>query len=282
MRRLFFVLVLILTATAAMGYETWSGERCSGRNFQFDGERAAYVEEQIIDAGALRSLKASATNAPISVKGGSGASYVVTVCKAAADRADLASIRVWVEGGELKVSGPSHRRWTATYAIAMPRGGAVDVETTNGPIAVRDVDGTVEARAKNGPLSLRNARGNVDAETENGPISISGGSGTLKARASNGPLSVHLEGSAWDGELDAATKNGPLTLKVPRNYGSAVTVETNGRGPITCKAEGCDRNTAMWDEDGRWSAPRKLEFGHGPTNVRLSTTNGPVTIKDAD
>ncbi len=280
MRRLTLALALA-AATTAFAHDSWSsGDRCVGRNFHFDDEDA-YVEEQIIDAGSLRSLKAAVSRAPITVVGGSGAGYTIKVCKAAARQSDLAQIQVSVEGGELRISGPQERRWTATYVVTMPRGGSVDVETTNGPISIRDVDGTVEARAKNGPLSLKNVRGTVDAETQNGPISVTGGSGTMKVRATNGPLSVSLEGVSWNGDLDAATKNGPLTLEIPRNYGSSVVVETNGRGPIACKAEDCSRNVGRWDDDdGRWNTPRKLEFGRGPENVHLAAVNGPVTIKD--
>jgi hypothetical protein len=283
MRRLTLALALLATATTALAHDSWdSGDRCNGRNFHFNDEEA-YVEEQVIDAGNLRSLKAEVTNAPVSVKGGSGAGYSIRVCKAAARQSDLAQIRVSLVAGELKTDGPASRDWTAGYIITMPRGGSVDIETTNGPITFRDVDGTIEARAQNGPLSLNNVRGNVNATTQNGPISVKGGSGTMKVRANNGPLSVSLDTGSWNGDLDAATKNGPLTLKIPRNYGSSVVVETNGRGPVASKAEECERNSGSWDqEDGRWNAPRKLEFGRGPQNVHLSTTNGPVTIKDSE
>lgn len=277
MRRLTLALALA-TATTAFAHGTWDGDRCNAHNFRFD-DHDAYVEEQTIDAGNLRSLKATARNAPIAVEGGSGSGYTIRVCKAAAERADLANIRVSVENGELKSVGPaSSKQWTVTYKITMPRGGSVDVGTTNGPISVRDVDGTVEAHAQNGPLSLKNVSGNVNAETQNGPISVSGSRGTMKVRANNGPLSVSLDGNGWNGDLDAATKNGPLTLRIPRNYGSLVSVETNGRGPVACRADDCPRT----NEDDSWNAPRKFELGRGPANVRLSTTNGPVTIKDAE
>jgi DUF4097 and DUF4098 domain-containing protein YvlB len=280
MRSLTLGFALAVTTTA-FAHGTWDGDRCNAHNFRFN-DRDAYVEEQTIDAGSLRSLKASARNAPIAVEGGSGSGYTIKVCKAAAQHSDLAQIRVAVENGELKAYGPSSSKseWTVTYKITVPRGGGIDVETTNGPISFHDVDGTIEAHAKNGPLSLKNVSGNVNARTQNGPINVSGSRGTMKVRASNGPLSVSLDGNAWSGNLDASTENGPLTLKIPRNYGSLVSVETNGRGPVSCRADDCPRDSGdgfPWNQE-----PRKYEFGRGPANVRLSTTNGPVTIKDAE
>jgi hypothetical protein len=281
MRRLTLTLALI-AATSTFAHDSlMRDDRCTAHNFRFGDDHESYVEEQTIEGGSLRALKAAVAHAPITVQGGDR--YSVKVCKAAARQSDLAKIDVRIEAGELKVSGPDHRRWSATYIVTIPRGGSINVETTNGPLSIRDVDGDVEAHAQNGPIAIRNARGSVTAETHNGPISIQGSSGTMKARANNGPLSVHLDGNGWSGDLDAATKNGPLTLKLPRNYGSSVVVETNGRGPISCRADGCDRNSGGWDaEDGRWNAPRKLEFGRGTANVRLSTVNGPVTVRNSD
>lgn len=281
MRRLTLALALIAT-TSTFAYETLTrDDRCLARNHRFGDDQESYVEEQMIEGGNLRSLKASVAHAPITVVGGDR--YSVKVCKAAARQSDLAKIDVRIEAGELKVNGPDHRRWSATYIVTIPRGGSIDVDTTNGPLSIRDVDGNVEAHAQNGPLSVRNARGSVNAETQNGPISIQGSSGTMKLRANNGPLTVHLDGKEWSGDLDAATKNGPLTLKLPRNYGSSVVVETNGRGPVSCRADGCEQNSGAWDaEDGRWSAPRKLEFGRGAANVRISTVNGPVMVRNSD
>ncbi|HYI12389.1 MAG TPA: DUF4097 family beta strand repeat-containing protein [Thermoanaerobaculia bacterium] len=289
MKRLGLALTLILASGAYAHGPNFqiNGDNCSPRNIRFDDEPAA-VEKQVIEAGNLRSLKVSVSHAPISVKGGNANGYTITVCKAAAVQSDLAAIRVTVENGELKATGPRNGDWTVQYQIAVPRGADLDLEASNGPISLRDIDGTVVAKASNGPISLKNLSGDVNVTTTNGPISINGGSGSMKVRASNGPLSVDLEGNAWvGGSLDAATKNGPLTLKLPRNYASGVTVESNGRGPISCRAEGCNRGwRAAGDDrrssgDDRWDdEPRTIELGSGAPAVRLSTVNGPITIKD--
>lgn len=265
MRRLAIALTLTLAATAAYAHDDYdhrsSAEECSERNIQF-GDGRTYVKKEVINAGNLRSLKAAVTNAPISVEGGSGSGYTITVCKAATVEADLDQIRVTLDGNELHAEGPrdgGKRRWTVMYHIVTPRGADIDVE------------------AENGPLSLRNVDGKVDAETTNGPISITGGSGTMKVKAANGPLSVRLDGAAWNGTLDASTKNGPLSVRLPRNFSSGVLIEAKGHGPISCRAEQCDRGGWRSNDDGE---PRVIELGSGPQTVRLSTVNGPVTVKD--
>lgn len=287
MRHLATALVLILAATAATAHDRESfsvrGDDCNARNFRWDGEDA-FVERQTIDGASLRSIKATVTNAPLSVAGDStNGGYSIDICKAAQRREDLAAIRVTLDGDRLSATGPDGHRWLVAYRIHTPRNADVQVEATNGPLALEDVDGRIVARTKNGPLSLSNVSGDVDATTTNGPISVNGGSGTLKVQATNGPLSVKLEGNSWNGSLDASTKNGPLTVRVPRDYNSGVVVESSGRSPISCRAEGCGRYTmSRRDDDDDWhrDQPRRIELGSGAANVHLSTVNGPVTIKD--
>jgi hypothetical protein len=279
MRRIALALTLALTATTALAHDDFrsSAEECSPRHVRFGDDIRSFVKKEVIEPGNIRSLKVSVTNAPVSVEGGA-ASYSITVCKAAELASDLEAIRVTLEDGELKATGPDHRRWMVMYHLHVPRGADLDLSAKNGPLSIRDVEGTVVARSHNGPLSLRNIDGNVDAETQNGPVSISGGSGTMKVTASNGPLSVDLDGGSWNGTLDASTRNGPLSVNVPRDYASGVVVEARGRGPISCRAEGCERFWRNHDDDR--NEPRRIELGSGPVNVRLSTVNGPVTVKD--
>lgn len=284
-----FVLVIAvaLSADSAAAYERFGtgGGGCSERHIRFDGERA-HVEEEVIDAGNIRSLRAAVKNAPVSVTGGNASGYTITVCKAAAAPEDLRAIHVSFDGGELRASGPEHRRWSVSYAIRTPADADVDIEATNGPLSFRNVEGRVVARGANGPLSLKNVSGNIEATTTNGPISVTGGSGTMKVRATNGPLTVRLAGAAWaGGGLDASTKNGPLSVSVPRSYGSGVVVESLGRGPLVCRAEACETAVGSFrvNRNGRWNdEPRTIELGRGAAAVRLATVNGPVTIKDAD
>jgi hypothetical protein len=291
MRRLTLALVLAVTAFGAAAHENFSinGEDCTASNFRWN-DRPTFVSKETIDGRGLRAIKARVSHAPVTVSGNDGGGYSIEVCKAASRQEDLADIHVSLDGDELRATGPDNTHWTVLYHIFVPRNGSVDVETKNGPLSLRDVDGTIVAHSSNGPLSLRNVSGRVDATTTNGPISLQGGSGTMKMTASNGPISIHLDGASWQGgTLDASTKNGPLSVKIPRGYGSGVVVETNGRGPLSCRAEGCDqwraqRRLANDDDDDDFriddDQPRRIELGSGRADVHLSTVNGPVTIKD--
>ena len=290
MRRFALALTMIITAAAAGAHENFevNGDDCTSRNFRWNN-RNSYVAKETIDGSTLRSIKANVTHAPVSVIGDSSRGYSIEVCKAAELAEDLDDIHVTLDGDELRATGPDGNRWTVLYRIHVPRGADVKVEAKNGPVSFRDVDGTIVAHSSNGPLSLTNVSGNVDATTKNGPISVTGGSGNVKLTASNGPLSVNLDGNSWlGGSLDASTKNGPLSVRIPRGYNSGVVVESSGRAPFSCRAEGCaqwraqQRRTNEDDDDdyGYDEGSRRVELGSGRADVRLSTVNGPVTIKD--
>lgn len=280
MRRFVLGMALIFSAGTLLAHDGGHGDitsDCSPRHYQFGHGREAVVQREEIPARGLRALKVISENGPVSVKGGDA--YAIVVCKIAEDEAALREVRVTLRGSELTADGPAGDHWTVAYQITVPRGAELDVETTNGPLAMRDVEGRVTAHALNGPISMRDIRGDVEAITTNGPISISGRGGNVKAIASNGPVSVKLEGDSWGGTLEAKTSNGPLSVKVPRGYATGVVIESDGHGPVSCNFEGCDEVRRSMRE-GRRREAQRFELGSGPKNVHLSTNNGPLTIRE--
>lgn len=267
---------------------------CDQLDIRFDGDAGVRAEEELPVAN-LRALKLDTSHhGGVRVVGWDRATYAVKACKAAAFSDGLSQIRTTLSGNEIRTEGPDAggERWVVVYLIRAPRNATLDLHSRNGEISLYDVNGTVSARAHNGPISLRNSSGTIDAETENGPISLAGGSGNLKLVAQNGPISVKLAGTSWTGgRLDAQTNNGPLSVRLPRNYASGVVVESDGHGPVSCRAEGCrDQMIRAYDQsrddddddnnDFDGNTPRRFELGRGTQVVHLSTHNGPLSVKD--
>ena len=92
---------------------------------------------------------------------------------------------------------------------------------------------------------------------------------------SNGPISVKLDGQRWDGRLTARAQNGPLTLSVPSGYQSGVEISSSFHSPWSCQVEACRNGNRDWDERSR-----SLRIGSDPVVVKLTTVNGPVTIRE--
>src|SRR5712664_4114357 len=146
----------------------------------------------------------------------------------------------------------------------------------NGPISLYDVDGKLTARANNGPISLKNFSGDAEITAVNGPISLDGSRGSVRIHTENGPISVALEGTTGSGAgLTADAQNGPLTLMVPNGYQSSFVVESRNYAPMSCQASICDNARKTWDDNNR-----RIEYGAAPAMIRLSTVNGPVSVRD--
>jgi DUF4097 and DUF4098 domain-containing protein YvlB len=218
----------------------------------------------------------------ITVRGWDRGEYSVETCKiAVADtniNADqiVRGISVSHSAGRLSFNGPTtdNADWLVYFIVHAPKDAGLDLETRNGPIAVRDMNSTIKLRATNGPIAIRDCTGNIEAHTANGPIAFTGSGGDVHLIAQNGPIALTLENDTWNGnQLEARTINGPLALAVPDTFLSGLRVETSGHTPMSCSAAPC-RNA--FTDASRNS--RVLQMNGSSGTVRVSTENGPVSI----
>ena len=262
---------------------------CDQLHISFDDEDAKVVSEDVQGVSGLSALKIDAkSNGGISVVGWDESRYAVTACKATGASLDPSSIHVTLRGNEV-TSDAADDDTMVYYIVRAPRSANLDLAASNGPVSVHETGGSITAHSKNGPISLKNVDGAIDAAATNGPISYAGERGTVKLHAENGPISIKLSGTSWQGgSFDASTSNGPLTVKLPRGYASSVVVDAAGHGPVSCKADACGSANVSFDRRGRARSesedfgPRHFEFGSGPSSLHFTTSNGPLSIKDAE
>ena len=256
---------------------------CSDLHFRFD-DRDAMVrsETRTLSKEEAAVLKVHPhANGGTQVVGWDNPNYSVTVCKAVEAGNDaervLSQIGMTIENGSVSTHGPSGEEydWTVYLLIRAPKSAAMELETTNGPISLYDVDGKLTAHANNGPISLHNFSGDADVTAQNGPISMDGSSGKIRIKTQNGPISVDLKETSWNGELTADAQNGPVTLRVPSGFQSSFIVESTNHAPMSCHASICGSARKTWDDEHR-----RIEFGSSPAVVHLSTVNGPVSVED--
>jgi hypothetical protein len=271
---------------------------CEDIRIEFDMRPAARAEDVFTLAAGTPLQVRLPVNSGIRVVGGDRSDYSVTVCKAAGRAEELAEIRVSPQGSGLAFRGPAGDDWVAYLLVQAPsnaeldleaKNGSIDVRgmtgrvtarTTNGPIGFKDCSGVLDAQAVNGPISLEGCSGRGEARAVNGPIDFNGNRGTYRLDTENGPISVSLQGDRWeDGNLSARAHNGPLSLKLADNYRSGVVVEARGHGPVSCPSSICRAARRTFDDDDEG---RRIEFGDSDPVVRLSTRNGPVSVKRAD
>jgi DUF4097 and DUF4098 domain-containing protein YvlB len=250
---------------------------CADLRVESDDEIARGEESLALPAGSPVKVT-GARNGGVWIVGSQGTQIEVDACKIAVAASQaraqeiLASTKVQQQGDTVTASGTGSR-WHVYFIVRAPRGSTISASTTNGPLSIRDAEGTFTMQAQNGPVSIANARGTVNATTVNGPISLKGGAGEFSLRAQNGPLSIKLDGAGWDGAgLTGETRNGPLSLTVPQGYRTGVLVEADGHSPMRCSR--CPDARKTWDDD-----QRRIEFGGGPQIIKLTTSNGPVSVE---
>jgi hypothetical protein len=255
---------------------------CTDLVAHFDHRDAVYQsEERSITKAEAPLLRVQAeSNGGLYVEGWDKDTYSVTLCKAVESGPDagaiLSQIHLSLENGVLRVTAPGSRdRWAAHLLIRTPKAAALDLQVHNGPMSLTHVDGNLKVHAENGPVSVTGCTGELDLSAHNGPVTLEDNSGKQNVRAENGPVTVALSGNSWDGAgLEASTTNGPVTLEVPSGYKSGVVLESEGHSPFQCRASVCSEGRKTWDEDHK-----RVEFGSGPTVVRVSSVNGPVSVR---
>jgi DUF4097 and DUF4098 domain-containing protein YvlB len=264
-----------------------NAERCSDLKISSsNGEVAQAVDSVTLGPRDLSALEIddNSGRSVVHVRGWDHAEYQVETCKVAvADtqgnaEALVRGINVNRSAGRITTYGPSTTdgNWQVYFIVRAPRNANLDLTTKNGPISVEGITGNTKLRATNGPLSLKDVGGLVDAHTQNGPISFSGRGGDVKLTAQNGPISLELTGDSWNGQaIEAKTVNGPLSLNIPENYRSGVKLQTSGHAPLSCRLDSC-RNLVTDARDG--SSSRTLQLSGSGDTVRVSTSNGPVSI----
>ncbi len=257
---------------------------CSDLHIRFDDRDAVVRSEErsLTKTEAPVLLVHPHANGGVQVSGWDRDNYSVTACKAAAGPEDaaeriLSQITMSIESGRISTKGPAdNEEWTVYLLIRAPKSASVELDTENGPMSFYDVDGKLTARAHNGPISLKNFSGDAEITAVNGPISLSGISGNVRVHTENGPISVALKGTTWTGAgLTADAQNGPVTLLVPSGYQSSFMVESRNYAPMSCQASICDNARKTWDDEHR-----RIEYGSMPAMIRLSTVNGPISVRE--
>ena len=175
----------------------------------------------------------------------------------------------------------------AYIRVSLPREANLDVQTTNGRVVLRRIEGVGTVQTSNGRIEADVVSGNFEMRTSNSRINCTRLEGDFRLGTSNGRIEV-LDGQ---GTFDAETSNGRIRFRgevLPRKKSRLVT--SNGSIDATLMGEPsvqvsartsngsivCDRDMKIRGERKK----RQLEgvIGGGEGALTLRTSNGSITI----
>ena len=139
-------------------------------------------EQQDVQLAGIDVLKIrTSEQGGVSIKGWDKPTARLIVCKEAVGfsqqqaQRTLGAINISLRNGEISATGPEideSQAWWVHMILRVPKSAKLDVASSNGGIAIRNMSGRITARAKNGGISIATTSGKIDAATENGPISV--------------------------------------------------------------------------------------------------------------
>jgi hypothetical protein len=255
-------LTLALGGGAAAQRNSSDSDWCRDENWGDDRRGFCEVREYTVPAaGATMTVDAS-PNGGISVDGETRgdifvrAKVVGTAATEEEARAIAGRVQIVATADRVRADGPSglgrREGWHVSYRLDVPTQTPLSLRTTNGGIAIDNVNSRVEFRTVNGGVKLSRMGGDVEGRTTNGGVT------------------VDLEGATWQGSgLDVQTTNGGVHLAIPAQYSAHLETGTvNGSLKI-------DFPVTVQGTIGR---SLSTDLGSGGPTLRVNTSNGGVKI----
>lgn len=262
MTRLFLVTAVVWTIGGfPAGAQTRADDWCQERHWGNDRAGACEVRELTLPSSGSLAVDAS-PNGGIAVQGAPRydvhlrAKIVATAATEARAKQILSAVRVQPSGDRIEAEGPTgldrRESWSVSYELSVPLQTSLALNTTNGGVSIRDVEGRIEFTTTNGGVKLANVGGEV------------------RGRTTNGGVDIDLDGATWRGEgLDVQTTNGGVRLSVPEHYSARLEAGTTNGGlnsdfPVIVS--------------GRVNRDIEATLGAGGPPIRVRTSNGGVRI----
>lgn len=164
-----------------------------------------------------------------------------------------------------------HIQLSMSYQVFLPRNVEVSVESRNGRVSVRGVNGSVSIITRNGRVTVEDTNGPVIAQTHNGTVTCEGISGSLDASTVNGSVkanfSADFDGSA---SISCQAVNGSVRLYLPSSASFYLDAQTRN-GSIRTDFELSSVET---------ETKKRLVgvVGEGGARLNLETVNGSIFV----
>jgi hypothetical protein len=277
-RRFFFLPPLVLALLITTGCVT-----------------SSEVREESFDLGDSPTLVIRNENGDIEVRAGNGRTIEV---ESTLKNPGLVEYNVRQMDGRLEIDARGRRNsildhvlfWRSSAAVVVvtvPVNTEIDLQasngkialegvsrggymrTSNGSITIEDVLGFYEARTSNGPVTVTSLRGEANIQTSNGPVVLTDVYGRFDVGTSNGSISLS---GFLTGRTRLTTSNGDVEVTFDGQRDLALNATTSN-GRITSRLQ----ITPVDESTGRLVAM----MGAGATELTISTSNGSIMLQES-
>ena len=172
-----------------------------------------------------------------------------------------------------------------SFEVTVPVQANVEVDTSNGAITIRGIEGQFELDTSNGAIDLSDLIGVVDADTSNGHIDVNGFSGVLNLETSNGAIDIEdteaaVNARTSNGKIDFSgilvgdshqlrTSNGTIEVRVPVDASITFDASTSIGSISTSLALVGDTEGRDWNAALNPPATQSLELRTSNGNIRI-------------
>lgn len=157
-------------------------------------------------------------------------------------------------------------RTSGRVEVTVPAHFDVELKTSGGAIAVRELAGSVRVHTSGGGLEFTGIEGPIDGRTSGGGIRLSGCRGKVDVHSSGGPI------ESRDGEGDLALHTSGGRIAVAAHRGNVEAHSSGGGIVLESVAGNVSGNTSGGSIRAALTVPPDGE-------CRLSTSGGGVTVK---
>lgn len=154
--------------------------------------------------------------------------------------------------------------------------GTVELNSGDGSIQARRVEGNLRVRTGDGAIDVTDAAGRVEADSGDGSVELSGRLEALDVRTGDGAVRLDIfDGSALKTDWSVNTGDGSITVRVPANLDAELDAHTGDGGvhadglPVQAERSG-DR------DENRGSL--RAQLGKGGRTLRLRSGDGSINI----
>jgi DUF4097 and DUF4098 domain-containing protein YvlB len=220
------VLLLVLLAVAAVLLWRSFGESISGTSVARDSIDSAGPAPHVRLTNAAGQVRVEG------IKGSNSVDYEATRYAMAADpatakqRASEVPVDISREDSKIVIETDGGEDTGADYALRVPAGGSVDVESEAGDVEVSGLSGNATVAAEAGDVTVRDVGGNVKIEAPQGDVSVGNvntDTGSADLELGSGDLSLE---DLILGTLEASVEAGDVILSGRFSGGGRVSVET--------------------------------------------------------